>query len=173
MAYLVNKRSPGSLQEQLYPSRADERALVDRLLYFEAGTLVPAQVAAFYGVFSGVTQDPNKVKEYEGKLSILNSMLEGKKYLAHPNHRTIADLSMITTLTGAECFGVVLSKYPNIHSWYKNLRNELPYDKEFNEEAIESFKRYIEFKKNSNIASAKGIISNVKWGEPIDRQGNY
>ena len=141
MSYLVNKKSPG---HKLYPSDPAERAQVDRVLYFEAGTLYPAQAAAFYPIFRGEQVDEEKFKAYNEKLAILNSMLDGKKYLGGHNHRTIADLSMITSLTAAECFpGVDLSKYPNIDSWYKNLRSELPYDKELNQDGIDALKGFI------------------------------
>lgn len=141
LQYLINKQSPG---HKLYPAEIKERANVDRCLYFEAGTLYPAQAAAFYPLFRGGSIDQEKVKVYEEKLAILNSTLEGKKYVAGGNHRTIADLSLVTTLTAAECFpGVDLSKHPNIHSWLKNLRAELPYDKELNDDGIKSLKDFI------------------------------
>ena len=135
---LINKHSPG---HQLYPSDVKERANVDRCLYFEAGTLYPAQAAAFYLIFRGGSIDQEKAKVFEEKLAILNTTLEGKKYVAGGNNKTIADLSLIASLTAAECFpGVDLSKYPNIHSWYKNLRAELPYDKELNDDVVKEFK---------------------------------
>lgn len=141
MSYLINKYSAG---HKLYPADPSERAQIDRILYFEAGSLFPAQAAAYSPVFRGGSVDEEKVKTYHEKLAILDSMLEGKKYLAGHDHRTIADLSMITTLTAAECFpGVDLSKFPNIHSWYKNLRAELPYDEELNEQGINALKGYI------------------------------
>ena len=141
MAYLINKKSPG---HKLYPADPAERAQVDRVLYFEAGTLYPAQAAAFYSVFRGGKVDEEKVKVYEEKLAILNSMLDGKKYLGGHNHRTIADLSMITTLTAAQCFpGVDFSKHPNIDAWYKNIRSELPYDKELVQAGIDAIKALI------------------------------
>ena len=119
MSYLINKYKPG---HKLYPADAAERAQVDRMLYFEAGTLFPAQAAAFYPLFRGGSIDQEKVKVYDEKMAILESMLEGKRYLSGGNNRTIADLSMITTVTAAECFpGVDLSKYPNITSWKNNL----------------------------------------------------
>ena len=141
MAYLVNKKSPG---HKLYPADPAERAQVDRVLYFEAGTLYPAQTAAFFPIFKGGKVDEEKFKVYEEKLAILNSMLDGKKYLGGHNHRTIADLSMIVSLTAAECLpGVDLSKYPNIHAWYKNLRSELPYDEELVQAGIDAIKALI------------------------------
>ena len=141
MAYLINKKSPG---HKLYPADPAERAQVDRVLYFEAGTLYPAQAAAFYAVFRKEQVGEEMVKVYNEKLAILNSMLDGKKYLVGHNHRTIADLSMIVTLTAVECFSLYdLSKYPNIHAWYKNLRSELPYDKELIEEGIDAIKAFV------------------------------
>src|SRR6266480_3560122 len=90
LQYLINKHSPG---HQLYPSDVKERANVDRCLYFEAGTLYPAQAAAFYPLFRGGSIDQEKVKVFEEKLAILNTTLEGQKYVAGGNHKTIADLS--------------------------------------------------------------------------------
>ena len=131
MAYLINKTSPG---HKLYPSDPVERALVDRMLYFEAGTLMPAQVTALYGVFVGAGIQKDKIPVYEEKLAMLNTLLEGKKYLAGGTHRTIADISMVTTLAMASVFKEVdLTKYPNIDSWYKGIRAEIPYNDKLQE----------------------------------------
>ena len=141
MAYLINCKSPG---HKLYPSDPAERAQVDRILYFDAGSLAPAQRAALSGLFRGHAIDPQAVKTYEEKLSILNSMLEGKKYLAGHDHRTIADLSILATVSANEIFPQVqLSNYPNIDSWYKNIRAELPYDKEVNQAGIDKLKAFV------------------------------
>jgi glutathione S-transferase len=167
MAYLIAKKDPG---HSLYPNDAAERARIDRMLFFECGTLIPAQISAFYVVFMLKHPDPSKIQQLHEKLAMLEQMLEGKTYISGGNSRTIADLSMICTLTALECFGVHFSRYPNINSWYKTLRSELPYDKEINTDAVNIFKKYIKDKEDERDALEIKVIDNLDFK---DRQGNY
>jgi glutathione S-transferase len=128
MSYLINEYRAG---DQLYPTDAVERAKVDRILFFECGTLYPFQEEALYGCWYGKPVEEAKVKIFQDKLAILDKILEDKKYLAGGMNRTIADLSMLCSLAAAECFPQVdLSKYANIYFWYQNIRSEIPYDTE-------------------------------------------
>jgi len=138
LAYLVNKHAPG---HSLYPADAKERALVDKALYFEAGSLYPAQAAAFYGQFFGKPIDEAQVKTYYGKLEILNKTLGDNKYVVGAK-KTLADLSLMATLVAAEALGADLSPYSNVARWLKNLRSEIAYD-DLNRELSEGLKAFL------------------------------
>jgi glutathione S-transferase len=138
MTYLVNKYSPG---HSLYPLDAEQRALVDRALYFEAGTLFPAQAAAYYVQLWGKPIDQEKKVVYEEKLSILEKTLGSNKYLVG-DKKTVADLSLMTTLVAAQAAGADLSPFPNVSRWLKDLRAEVPYDDQ-NQEMHDGLKAFV------------------------------
>lgn len=119
----MNKYSPG---HTLYPSQAEQRALVDRCLYFESGTLYPLQAAAFYGQFWGKGIDEEKRKAYDEKLQILDKGIDQKKYLTG-ELKTLADLSLMCSLVAAEALGADLSPHANIVRWLGNMRSEEQY----------------------------------------------
>lgn len=147
MAYFVNRYSPG---HDLYPSDAAERALIDRFLYFECGTIFPAQSACFQSLMTRHSIPEDIRKAYEDKLAILDSMMQGKKYLSG-SRRSLADTSMRATLATSQLLSQIdLSKYPNIDSWYQMIQNELPVD-EINHEGVKSLG---EFLKSMKAASS-------------------
>ena len=138
LTYLVNQYAPG---HSLYPLDAKERALVDRALYFEAGTLYPQQAAAFYVQFWGKPIDEEKKKTYYEKVEILNKTIGDQKYVTGST-KTLADLSLMATLVAAETVGADLSPYPNVTRWLKNLRSEISYD-DLNREMSDGLKAFI------------------------------
>ena len=142
MAYLVNQYKPG---HSLYPADAKERALVDRALYFEAGTLYPMQAAAFYGQWFGKPIDEEKEKVYYEKLDILNKTIGDSKYVTGAT-KTLADLSLMPTLVCAEACGADLSPYDNVTRWLKNLRSGIAYD-DLNVQTIDKLKAVIAARK--------------------------
>ena len=138
LAYLVNQYAPG---HSVYPAEAKERALVDRALYFETGSLYPLQAAAFYGQFFGKPIDEEKKKAYCDKLEILNTTIGEQKYVVGGGTKTLADLSLMATLVAAEAVGADLSPYANVTRWLKDLRSEVTYDDQ-NQEMFEGLKAF-------------------------------
>lgn len=142
MAYLVNQYAAG---HSLYPSDAKERALVDRALYFEAGTLYPNQAAAFYTQFWGKPIDEEKKKVYYEKIDILNKTIGDQKYVTGAT-KTLADLSLMATLVAAETVGADLSPYENVSRWLKSIRSEITYD-DLNKEMADGLNAFISGRK--------------------------
>jgi len=137
MAYLVNKYSPG---HDLYPTCPKTRAQVDLYLYFDVSAIsVGAKDIYFPTLFAKTPVDPEKEKAFREKLAILNGFLEGRNYLVGEK-RTLADLSIYSTLTFLETLNYDLSEFTNITEWINRLKGELPYNKEVNEEPIQQLK---------------------------------
>jgi len=132
LTYLVNKYSPG---HSLYPSDPQQRALVDRYLNFDIGTLYPAIGATIYPtLLHGKEIDPEKVAELNLKLAFLEGFIGNNKYLVG-NTLTLGDLTVYASLTMLEIFDHDLSTFPNISGWLLRMR-QLPYDAKINREAV-------------------------------------
>ena len=138
MTYLVDVLAPG---HPLYPEDRVKRAIIDRILYFDAGSLNPVQADAFYGIFVGVPTNEEKRKVFVDKMSILDKMIGDKRYVTG-DEKTLADLSLLATLVAAEAVHVDLSPWANVERWYRGMRAEIDYD-DWNVESIEGLRAYI------------------------------
>nr|XP_042905060.1 glutathione S-transferase 1-like isoform X2 [Parasteatoda tepidariorum] len=142
--YLVNKYSPDS---PLYPKDPKERALVDRLLYFDIGTLYKAEGEYLYPtLFMGKAEDPEKKEAFEKTLAFLEEFLSKTPYVAG-DHLTVADLSILASLTFAELKDFSYAAYPKITAWLNKMKSEVPDFKEINEIPINEFKEVLRSKK--------------------------
>lgn len=142
-AYLVDKYAKN---DSLYPKCLEKRALVNQRLYFDLGTLY-ARLADYYypQLFNKVPLNPEKLKKLEDAVGFLNTFLEGNTYAAG-DVLTIADISLVTTVSTMECFNFDLSKYDNILRWYANMKVACPgYDR--NEKRVADLKTYLDSKK--------------------------
>ncbi|XP_052754521.1 glutathione S-transferase 1-1 [Galleria mellonella] len=137
ITYLVNKYGKGST---LYPEDPKARALVDQRLYFDIGTLYQRFADYFYPqVFGGAPADKEKASKIEDSLKLLDTFLEGQKYVAGPN-LTVADLSLIASVSSFEASDIDFKKYPNVKRWYETVRSTAPGYQEANEKGLEAFK---------------------------------
>nr|ACB36909.1 glutathione S-transferase theta [Antheraea pernyi] len=140
ITYLVNKYGKGS---SLYPEEPKARALVDNRLYFDIGTLYQRFGDYFYPqVFAGVPADKEKLTKIEDALQLLDKYLEGQKYAAGPN-LTIADLSLVASISSFEASDIDFKKYANVKRWYETVRSTAPGYQEANEKGLEAFKSLV------------------------------
>nr|XP_015908471.2 glutathione S-transferase 1 [Parasteatoda tepidariorum] len=96
LGYLVDQHAPGN---SLYPKDPKERAIVDRLLYFDIGTLYKAIGEYLYPVlfFGQPEYDSEKKQAIDKALGFLEGFLGKTSYVAG-NHLTIADFSIAASL---------------------------------------------------------------------------
>ncbi|XP_023237596.1 glutathione S-transferase 1-like [Centruroides sculpturatus] len=147
LTYLANKYAPDN---NIYPKDPQKRGVVDRLLYFDLGVLY--KTLADYSkpfLFMGKEKDPEKEKAFENSLKFLDGFLEKSTYVAG-DHLTLADLSILATITITEVFDYDLSAHPHLHAWYTKLKSQLPYFKEVNEPGLRQLKEYIEMRKQEH-----------------------
>jgi len=143
LTYLVNKFAPGN---SLYPTDARQRAEVDRLLYFDIGTLYKAIGETVYPVmFKGQAPNPENEQTLKDKLALLETQLTGKKWVAGDD-MTVADFAIYTSLGMVDVYGMDISSYSNIAAWRGRIGG-LSYNKEVNEEPLEQFKAWMESQK--------------------------
>lgn len=137
ITYLVNKYGKGS---SLYPEEPKARALVDQRLYFDIGTLYQRFADYFYPqVFGGAPADKEKLAKIDDALQLLNTFLDGQKFCAGPN-LTVADLSLIASVSSFEASDIDFKKYPNIKRWYETVKTSAPGYQEANEKGLDAFK---------------------------------
>ncbi|XP_030035463.2 glutathione S-transferase 1 [Manduca sexta] len=138
--YLVNKYGGDSA---LYPQDAQARALVDQRLDFDIGTLYPRFAKYYYPqLFGGapaVEADLEKLKE---GLQFFNTFLEGRKYSAG-EELTLADLSLVATISTIDAAGIGLKEYPNVEKWFELVKATAPGYEEANQKGIDAFKGFI------------------------------
>ncbi|XP_063371562.1 glutathione S-transferase 1-1-like [Cydia fagiglandana] len=137
ITYLANKYGKGST---LYPEEPRARALVDQRLYFDIGTLYQRFADYFYPqLFGGAPADQGKLQKIEEALKFLDTFLEGQKYVAGPN-LTLADLSLIASVSSFEATDIDFKKYSNVKRWYETVKSTAPGYQEANEKGLEAFK---------------------------------
>ncbi|XP_055947256.1 glutathione S-transferase 1-like isoform X3 [Argiope bruennichi] len=144
LAYLANKYAPDNA---VYPKDPKERAIVDRLLYFDIGTLYKAEAEYLYPqLFKGESADPEKAEGFKKALNLLEGFLTKTAYVAGDNI-TLADFSIIASLSFAEAADYSYADYPKITAWMEKLKSEIPSYKEINEVPLQQFKEFLKSKK--------------------------
>jgi glutathione S-transferase len=123
-----------------YPKCPKKRALVHQRLYFDMGTLSAKYGDYYYPqLFAKQPADPEKFKVMEGAVALLEQFLDGSEYAAGDS-LTLADLSLVATISTYDVSGFDLSKYPNIVRWYKKCRDNIP-GYEVNQDGVNQFKQ--------------------------------
>jgi len=124
IAYFVSQYGK---DDKLYPKEPKKRAIVDNMLYFDASALYPSFAQHCYPVyFQGKPEDPEKIKVVEERLGFLNTILGQRPYAAG-DHLTIADFSIISSLTTIQAVKFSMAEYPNIEKWSARIKAEVPY----------------------------------------------
>ncbi|GIY96185.1 glutathione S-transferase 1, isoform D [Caerostris extrusa] len=125
--YFVGKANKYAPDSSVYPKDPKERALVDRMLYFDIGTLYKAEGDFLYPQL------------FRGFLS--------KTAYAAGDQITLADFSLIASLSFAEAADYSYADYPKITAWMQKLKSEIPSYKEINDVPLQQFKEFLKSKK--------------------------
>jgi glutathione S-transferase len=138
MAYLVEKYGK---DDSLYPKEPKARAVVNQRLYFDMGTLYQRFADYYYPqLFAKQPADPEKFKKMEDGFEFLNTFLETSKFAAG-DHLTIADISLVATVSSFEAASFDFSKYANVARWYAACKANCP-GIEINEAGLAEFKKF-------------------------------
>lgn len=123
LGYLVQQYGK---DDKLYPKDPKKRGMVDNMLYFDGTSLYPSFAEYFYPpVFAGKPEDPDRKAVVEERLSILDKWLEQHPYVAG-DELTIADFSVINSLSTPKAAGFSFEPYPNLIKWCEKLKEEVP-----------------------------------------------
>jgi len=139
MVYLVEKYGKTA---SLYPSDPKARAVVNQRLYFDMGTLYQRLADYYYPqIFTKAPANPDNLKKLEDAVGFLNVFLDNQTYAAGDN-LTIADISLVATVSTLDVAGFDLSKYSNVVAWYEKCKATTPgYD--INTAGLAEFKKFL------------------------------
>ncbi|KAK5650012.1 hypothetical protein RI129_001041 [Pyrocoelia pectoralis] len=139
MTYLVSKYGK---DESLYPKDPQIRASIDQRLFFDVGTLYARFGNYFYPVmFAGQSFDPDKLTKLHDAVKFFDTFLEGHDY-AVGNNLTVADLSLVSTVSTIDAMEVDLSSYKNVLRWYNKIKTTVPGYEELNGKNAILFKKW-------------------------------
>ncbi|EAL40661.2 AGAP004171-PA [Anopheles gambiae str. PEST] len=142
LVYLVDKY--GRTNSRLYPKDAKTRAIINQRLFFDHGTLGTRLEDYYYPLyFEGATPGGEKLEKLEEALAVLNGYLINNPYAAGPNI-TLADYSLVSTVTSLEVVQHDLSKYPAISAWYEGCKATMADFQEINESGMQQYRAYFE-----------------------------
>jgi glutathione S-transferase len=141
MTYLANQYGK---DDSLYPKDPKKRAVVDQRLYFDLGTLHQSYGDAYYPwLFAGVAPDQTKYDKINNAMSFLDKFLEGEKYAAGKT-LTLADLTLVVTISNFKVLDYDLSKYGNILKWFARIQTEAVKYNEIEGQAIKEYKDFVD-----------------------------
>ncbi|XP_068157672.1 glutathione S-transferase D5-like [Drosophila tropicalis] len=122
LTYLVEKYAK---TDSLYPKDPKQRALVNQRLYFDIGTLNQSFMDYYYPIFHSKPADPEAFKKVESAFGFLDIFLEGQEFVAG-KQLTLADISILATVSTFDIFKFDIKKYPNVDRWYTNTKKVTP-----------------------------------------------
>ncbi|KAG9510863.1 Glutathione S-transferase 1-1, partial [Fragariocoptes setiger] len=141
MAYLVHKYKKG---DPLYPEEPKLRARVDHMLYFDLGTLFKTQSEYLRPRLEGKRiLDANNEKKFLEALRLLTLALE-KHQFAAGDTLTLADISIVCSLTLSEGCHYDLSSFKTIVEYQERVKKALPSYDRVNKEPMARFKAFVE-----------------------------
>lgn len=104
----------------------NERALVNQRLFFDVGTLYQRLAIYYYPpILQKAPVNPDNFKKLEDAVGFLDLFLSGQNYVAGDNF-TLADISILSTISTLDVCGFDVKKYPNIHRWYETVKSSTP-----------------------------------------------
>ncbi|XP_015792344.1 glutathione S-transferase 4 [Tetranychus urticae] len=144
MTYLINKYEPES---SLYPKDIKARATVDRWLYWDTGSLYSTLYFYYTPIVrQGIKPDPAVGKLFLDKVMLLDEALADTKYLCGDTI-TLADLTVMTSITTAQATDLDLSSFKNVDRWLKQLEtNYADWWKELVTDPVKEFRDFLQSK---------------------------
>ncbi|XP_069700047.1 glutathione S-transferase D5-like [Periplaneta americana] len=125
LSYLVEKYGK---DDSLYPKDPKKRAVVNQRLYFDISTLYSNFAAYYFSVFvTGKFGAESHLTKLQEAYQVLDKYLDGQNWAAGDN-LTIADMSLISSVTAMQAFDFDVSKYPNVIKWCENMKKLAGYD---------------------------------------------
>ncbi|KAF6201954.1 hypothetical protein GE061_004350 [Apolygus lucorum] len=132
-AYLANTRSSG---EKIYPKDPKKRAMVDQMMYFDMGKLYQRFLELYPPMmFMGAPWDKEKAEKLDEAVMMLEEYLTRNKWAAG-NQMTLADISLLASVSTLEAVNYDFSKYPKIMAWSENSKKMIPDYEKVNEGAM-------------------------------------
>ncbi|XP_054159121.1 glutathione S-transferase 1-like [Oppia nitens] len=145
ITYLCNQYGPDS---PLYPQNTEERAIVDKWLQFDLGTLYKSILDYTSPMFEGsIKLDKQKEQTMCSALELLDNQLSQNRYVCG-SKLTLADISIIQgidLLTEVMEYDITNHRdYKFVAGWQARLRRrDLPYYREVCEDGNENLRNFV------------------------------
>lgn len=94
-------------------------------------------------IFGGASYDPAKLTKIEEAFKFFDIFLEGQEFAAG-NELTLADLSLVSTVSTFEVVGFDLSPYKNVSKWFAKVKAAAPGYEEANGKNVQIFKQMVD-----------------------------
>uniref|UniRef100_A0A0A9WWR9 Glutathione S-transferase 1, isoform D n=2 Tax=Lygus hesperus TaxID=30085 RepID=A0A0A9WWR9_LYGHE len=144
-AYLAETSPNG---EKIYPKDPKKRALIEQMLYFDIGRLYQNFLDLYKPMLKGKPFDDALGKTFDESLAMFEEYLTRTQWAAG-DQMSIADLSLMATVTTAEAVGHDFSKYPKIKQWMDKTKSAIPDYQMANQDGVEIWKSmFANVKKN-------------------------
>ena len=91
-------------------------------------------------MFGGASYDPAKLVKCEEAFKFLDVFLANSEYAAG-DELTLADLSLVSTVTTFEVMGFDIGRYKNVSKWLAKVKATAPGYEEANGENVKIFKQ--------------------------------
>ncbi|KAF6208546.1 hypothetical protein GE061_017004 [Apolygus lucorum] len=126
--------------DALYPQDLQKRARVNNRLFFNVATLMNRLAGAYIVpvLFRGVGINEEMVPMLEDAFNTLNSFLDGNDWVAG-EAISIADYSIVTTVSTAEAVGFDISRYENVSSWLARCKEAIEEYDDLNQNGLDAF----------------------------------
>ncbi|KAL5019089.1 hypothetical protein ScPMuIL_004811 [Solemya velum] len=129
MMYLVSKY--GGSNPNLYPKNLQKRAVVDRMLNYDLGSVYKAVSEFMYPqLFQAKPPDPDKEMAMKKTFEYMDDQLQGCQYITGAS-LTIADISIAANISLTELKGYSLDPWTNLCAWFQRMKT-LPFWAECN-----------------------------------------
>lgn len=92
-------------------------------------------------MFAGASYDPEKLTKCQEAFKFLDTFLEGQEYAAGSN-LTLADLSLVATVSSFDVLKFDISPYKNVAKWYEKVKANAPGYEEANGKNVLIFKQF-------------------------------
>lgn len=139
MRYLVDMYAPN---HSLYPKDVRKRALIDQFLDYDLGTFYRAIADYFYSyLLKGEPKSPEKEAAFHRSLHSFEAMLgDNPKRFLTGKEMTLADVSLLVSITVPESVDYDLTAFPKVKTWYDWMERQLSTVNEINKQGISEFR---------------------------------
>lgn len=125
----------------LYPKDIQMRATINQKLFFDLELAKKFSDYFYPQVMAREAADPAKLQKLVDGLGFLNTALQGKDYVAG-NDLTVADIALITTLTGMEAAKIDFAQFENLIKYMTKCKESIS---GYNKMAQQSLDRLLSF----------------------------
>ena len=146
LCFLVDHFSPG---HPLYPQEPLKRARVDQLLYFDCATLYLRLSRFLSPILVGKPTDPVEEQLFYHAMDLFDKSFLEESPFAAGDSLTIADISLLASLSFGEAFQLDFSPWPQVQQWMTRVKASIKNYTLINDEPMARFTQYMQLKKQA------------------------